>query len=82
MSALTRMAFNTHRQVDLLPGDRDDVRTGDQLAVFPGHGQGHNNHAVLGQVTAVPEDHTAHVAHAVAVYKDLSTSPATPARRS
>ena len=54
--------------VDEAPGD--NVGAGQEPAVLAGHGGHHHDHAVLGQVLSVPEDHSPYVAHAVAVHKD------------
>ena len=50
----------------------DDVGAGDDRAVLAGEVDADHDHAILGQMLAVPEDHAAHIAHAGAVDQDLT----------
>ena len=50
----------------------DDVGAGEDGAVLAGQVHADHDHAVLGQMLAVPQHHAAHVAYASAVHQDLA----------
>ena len=50
----------------------DDVRAGEDTAVLAAEVHAYHDHTVLGQMLAVTQHHTAHIAYAGAVHKDLS----------
>ena len=56
--------------VNKAPGD--DVRAGEHGAVLGAEVDHNDDHAVLGQVLPIPQNHAAHIADTAAVHKDLT----------